>query len=409
MAKISSLFRNILDVTRIVKEKRYKRIDILVTLALLILLIFSCIMVYSASMIGNTYGIFTGYVPVPANYFLIRQGIWAGASMLSYLIFALFVPYEIFKSKVLYSLGLWVILILLVIPRFSTPINGAYSWIRISGFTFQPSTLAQIFVIAYMALILNSRRETLMIPTSLKKITGIFAIPLTILLFIFIQNDTGTMLITASVLVLMILCANISFRNILTLIKLGVISAVTLMVFILIKNMFSDTEGASYRLNRFKVFLDPFNGVSDPNNQIVNSLIAFGNGGLFGRGLGNSIQKLGYLPEAHTDFILAITAEELGYVGVMFLMLLLFIIIIKIVHTGLRAPSTFEALFSIGFAGLIFIQTIINVGGVTASLPMTGVPIPFFSFGGSSMIVLCTALGIVVNLLSHIKYSKGGK
>ncbi len=391
---------------RVAREKRYKRLDLLVTASLIILLIFSCIMVYSASMIGNKYGLFTNYKPVPANYFLIRQGMWAILSLTSYFIFSMIIPYEFFKNKKLYTSGFIFIVILLIIPQFQPAINGAKSWIQLGGFSFQSSTVAQIFVIAYMALILNIRKESLMRPTSLQRLTGIFVAPLIILFFIFIQNDTGTMLITATTLILMVLCANISFRNILTLLKLGVISLGTVLLFILAKNAIFASEG-SYRINRFKIFLDPFNGLGDSNNQIVNSLIAFGNGGLFGRGLGNSVQKLGYLSEAHTDFILAITAEELGYVGVLSLVLLLLIIIFRVVHTGLRAENTFESLFALGFAGLLFIQTIVNIGGISASLPMTGVPIPFFSSGGSSMLVLSTTLGIVMNLLSHIKYKRG--
>ncbi|MBU0278279.1 FtsW/RodA/SpoVE family cell cycle protein [Gemella sp. zg-1178] len=390
---------------RVAKEKRYKKLDIFVTLSLIILFVFSCIMVYSASMIGNKYGMFTGNVPVAANYFLIKQLIWATISLCAYLVFATIIPYEIFKNKNMYTSGFLFIIVLLIIPLFQASVNGAHSWINLAGFTFQPSTIAQIFIIAYMALILESRKRTLLRPTPLKKLASIFAVPLAVLVFIFLQNDTGTMLITVFVLVVMVLCANISFRNIYTIIKISILGAFGALFFLLIIVIFS--SGSSYRVNRIKTFLDPFYGKSSSDSQVVNSLISFGNGGLFGRGLGNSIQKLGYLPEAHTDFILAITAEELGYFGVLFLVLLLSIIILKIIYTGLKAGKTFESLFALGFAALLFIQTIINMGGVSASLPLTGVPIPYFSFGGSSMFILSITLGIIMNLLSHIKYVRG--
>lgn len=395
-------------IKKIIKEKRYKRLDLVVTVALVLLLIFSCIMVYSASMIGNKYGIFTNYKPVASNYFLLRQSMWAVLSLISYFIFSVVVPYEVFKNKKFYTLGFLVIAFLLVLALFSGSINGARSWVTLGPITFQPSVAAQIFIIAYMALILNARKETLMKPTSWQELLNIFMMPIILLGLIFIQNDTGTMLITGMAVILVFMCANISFRNIMSLIKLGVISSAMLILVLFIKGLFSG-GGTSYQLNRIKVFLDPFYGTTDPNNQIVNSLIAFGNGGLFGRGIGNSIQKLGYLSEAHTDFILAVTAEELGFFGVLFLVTLITIIIVRVMYTGLKADTTFEALFPIGFGGLLAIQTIINIGGVTASIPMTGVPIPFFSNGGTSMLILSTTLGIVMNLLSHIKYKKGGK
>lgn len=395
-------------VQRSIKEKRYKRIDIFVTLSLLTLFILSCIMVYSASMIGNKYGIFTGLKPVAPNYFLIRQTMWAILSFSAYLFFAMLVPYEIFKNKKIYTGGLLLIVILLIIPRFQSPINGAYAWIRLGGTTFQPSTLAQIFIITYMALILNARKETLMRPASIKKITNIFIIPITILILIYIQNDTGTMLITTGVVILMIFCSNISFRNLFSLIKIATIGLLFVSFVFLVQSYISGSE-ASYRINRFKTFLDPFSGNTDSNTHIVNSMIAFGNGGMFGRGLGNSIQKLGYLPEAHTDFIVAILAEELGFIGVLGVITLLLLIIGKVIYTGIKSSNTFDSMIAIGFSGLLFIQTIVNIGGISGSLPMTGVPVPFFSSGGSSMLILSTGLGIIMNMHSHLKYVKGSR
>lgn len=392
-------------VRRASKEKRFTRIDLYVTIALILLLISSCIMVYSATMIGNKYGMFTNGVPVSSNYFLIRQSIWAIISLAAYFTFSA-MPYELYKNKKYYSYGFLILAILLLIPRLlSNSVNGAYSWINIAGLTFQPSVLAQIFVIAYMALILESRKETLRRPTKAIVLGKIFAIPLAILFLIFTQNDTGTMLITIAVVIIIMFCANISFRNILLLIKIGLASLVGLALVIYIKGLFSD--GSAYQLNRIQTFLDPFSGTSNSNEHIINSMISFGNGGLFGKGLGNSIQKLGYLPEAHTDFILAITAEEFGFLGVVAVVMLLTIIIVRILYAGLNSGRTFESIFALGFAALLFTQMMVNIGGVSAALPMTGVPIPFYSFGGSSMLVLSATLGIIVNLLSHIKYVKG--
>lgn len=395
-------------IRKVSREQRYKRLDIFVTISLLTLFLFSCLMVYSATMIGNKYGMFTNGVPVSSNYFIIRQFIWVSVSIISYFIFSSFIPYELLKNKAIYPIGFGIIFCLLIIPQFQSSINGAHSWISIGSFRFQPSPLAQIFIIAYMAMMLEGRKETLRRPASLQKISSMFAVPFIIILLIFFQNDTGTMVITILVLMTMVLCSNISFKNIMTIIKVSILGFLGALLVFLLKNSIV-SSGASYKVNRLKTFIDPFAGSTSSDQHIVNSLISFGNGGLFGRGIGNSIQKLGYLPEAHTDFILSITAEELGFIGVIFLSSLLLIIIFRVLNTGIKSYRTFESMFAIGFAALLFIQTIINMGGVTASLPMTGVPIPYFSFGGSSMLILSTTLGIVMNLSSHIKYTKGGR
>ncbi len=179
-------------------------------------------------------------------------------------------------------------------------------------------------------------------------------------------------------------------------------------MYVLIKASFSN--GTSYRTNRLKVFLNPFSeNLSAAADQVINSYIAFGNGGLVGRGLGNSIQKLGYLPEAHTDFILAIIAEELGLIGVLFVIALLGLLIGKVIFAGTKSKNTFSAMYALGFASLLIVQAVVNIGGVTASIPMTGVPLPFISNGGSSLLILSVGLGIATNVLSHVKYLREQK
>ncbi|ERK56093.1 cell cycle protein, FtsW/RodA/SpoVE family [Gemella bergeri ATCC 700627] len=382
-------------------ERRHVKLDLVVALTLLILFILSCIMVYSASMIGNKYGTFTSSVPVDANYFLIRQAIWAALSYVAFLIFSVVVPFEIFRSKNLLKYGQFIILGLLLIPFALPSINGARSWIRLGMFSFQPSTLAQLFIIIYMAFILETRKTKLRQVLTSSELINIFGIPLFLTAVIFAQNDTGMVLITLSVVGIMALCSNMNFKNIRKIITLALLASVMLIGILFITGLFS---GGSYRTNRIKVFLNPFSeNLSAAADQVINSYIAFGNGGLVGRGLGNSIQKLGYLPEAHTDFILAIIAEELGLIGVLFVILLLCILVGKAVFAGTKSKNTFGAMYAIGFATLLSVQTVINIGGVTASIPMTGVPLPFVSNGGSSLLILSIGLGIVTNILAHVK------
>ena len=391
-------------------EKRHVRLDWMVALTLLVLLVLSCIMVYSASMIGNKYGTFTSGIPVSETHFLQRQAMWVALAYTAFLFFSVAVPFEVFKNKFLLKNGFIVMVVLLIIPLLMPAINGAKSWIRIGGgLSFQPSTLAQLFIIIYMAFILETRKEKLRQVCTSSELLKMFGIPLSLVTLIAIQNDTGMMLITLSVIGIMTLCSNMHSKNVKKILSLALIAGVAVLMLFMIKNaLFS--SGTSYRTNRLKVFLNPFSeDLAAAADQVINSYVAFGNGGVFGRGLGNSIQKLGYLPEAHTDFILAIIAEELGFVGVLFVVTLLLVIIGKVIFSGTKSRNTFSAMYSLGFASLLIVQGVVNIGGVTASIPMTGVPLPFISNGGSSILILSVGLGIATNILSHVKYLRSSK
>ena len=390
-------------------ERRHVRLDWVVALTLLVLLILSCMMVYSASMIGNKYGTFTSGIPVGETYFLRRQAMWAVLAYMAFLVFSVAIPFEVFKNKSFLMNGYLVIAFLLFVPLFMPSINGARSWIRIGAFSFQPSTLAQLFIIMYMAYILETRKVKLRQICTSSELLKMFGIPLGLVTIIALQNDTGMILITLSVMGIMTLCSNMHSQNIKKILSLAIVAGVAvLMLFMLKSTLFS--SGTSYRTNRLKVFLNPFSDdLAAAADQVINSYVAFGNGGLFGRGLGNSIQKLGYLPEAHTDFILAIIAEELGFIGVLFVVTLLLIIIGKVIFSGTKSRNTFSAMYSLGFASLLVVQGVVNIGGVTASIPMTGVPLPFISNGGSSILVLSIGLGIATNILAHVKYLRSNK
>ncbi|WP_254263191.1 FtsW/RodA/SpoVE family cell cycle protein [Gemella haemolysans] len=385
------------------------RLDWVVALTLLVLLVLSCMMVYSASMIGNKYGTFTSGIPVSETYFLQRQAMWVVLAYIAFLVFSVAIPFEVFKNKSFLMNGYLVIAFLLFLPLFMPSINGARSWIRIGAFSFQPSTLAQLFIIMYMAYILETRKVKLRQICTSSELLKMFGIPLGLVTIIALQNDTGMILITLSVMGIMTLCSNMHSQNIKKILSLAIVAGVVvLMLFMLKSALFS--SGTSYRTNRLKVFLNPFSeDLAAAADQVINSYVAFGNGGLFGRGLGNSIQKLGYLPEAHTDFILAIIAEELGFIGVLFVVTLLLIIIGKVIFSGTKSRNTFSAMYSLGFASLLVVQGVVNIGGVTASIPMTGVPLPFISNGGSSILVLSIGLGIATNILAHVKYLRSNK
>ena len=157
-------------------------------------------------------------------------------------------------------------------------------------------------------------------------------------------------------------------------------------------------------MERFEVLSDPFKDELDSGFHLANSYIAIGSGGVNGLGLGKSVQKLGYLPESHTDFIMAVIAEELGVWGVGFVILTLAYIVLRGIYLGMRCKDPFGSLLAIGISSMIGIQSFINLAGVSGVIPLTGVPLPFVSYGGSSLLQLAIAAGILVNVSMFVKY-----
>ena len=162
-----------------------------------------------------------------------------------------------------------------------------------------------------------------------------------------------------------------------------------------------------YQVNRFVAYINPFANNSGVGNQLVNSYYAISNGGLTGVGLGNSIQKMGYLPEPNTDFILAIISEEMGWIMVTFILVLIMIIVCRTIQLGVKVNSVYQALLCYGVATFIAVETFFNIGGVSGLLPITGVTLPFISYGGSSMVVLSAAIGLVLNVSYHYQSERG--
>jgi len=160
------------------------------------------------------------------------------------------------------------------------------------------------------------------------------------------------------------------------------------------------------RLERLTSYSNPFDDEQKSGYQLANAYYAIGSGGLTGLGLGQSNQKLGYLPEAHTDFIIAVISEELGIFGVGFVLLSLAFIVLKGIHIGLKCKDPFGSLLAIGIASMIGIQSFVNLGGASGVIPLTGVPLPFVSYGGSSLLQLAIAMGILVNVSMFVKYEE---
>ncbi|AIM07863.1 cell cycle protein FtsW [Bacillus anthracis] len=218
------------------------------------------------------------------------------------------------------------------------------------------------------------------------------------MVLILLQNDLGTDILIGGTVLIMFFCSGV---NVNLWIKRFILTSI---VWVPVLYFIGNYKLNNYQKARFSVFLDPFNDPQNDGFQLVNSFIGIASGGLNGRGLGNSIQKYGYLPEPQTDFIMAIISEELGFIGVAIILIcLLLIIIIRSFRVAQKCKDPFGSLIAIGIASLIGIQTFVNVGGMSGLIPLTGVPLPFISYGGSSLLANLIAMGILLNIASNVK------
>lgn len=294
---------------------------------------------------------------------------------------------------------------LLLLSRFrpSAAINGATAWIQLGPLTIQPSEFAKLLIVIYLANMLSRKENELAdgFVDNLKLFFSPVVLVAGIILLVFIQPDLGGASILAAVMVVMFFGTGMSYWY-----GFSLITAVTTTVMILfsiLRHFNFSTNVNSYKFNRILSFLHPFELENMGGSQLVNSYYAINNGGWFGLGLGNSIQKRGYLPEPYTDFILSITTEELGVIGTLVIIALLFALLARIFYLGIHATKMYHTLLCYGIGTIIFVQTLFNVGGLLGILPITGVTLPFISYGGSSMMVLAIALGIVLNISAQEK------
>jgi cell division protein FtsW len=227
-----------------------------------------------------------------------------------------------------------------------------------------------------------------------KSSVGPLLIALIYLILILVQPDTGGFAINFVIIAVMILACDMRWAF-----GVSMIIGVPLALYIgLQQAIINGWIHGGYRAQRFIAFMNPFGNASGSGSQLVNSYYAISNGGIFGVGLGNSVQKMGYLPEPNTDFIMSITSEELGLVGVTAILILLLILICRMIQLGVRSNSLYVTLICYGTATFFSVETLFNIGGVLGLLPITGVTFPFISYGGSSMLVLSAAVGIIMNI-----------
>jgi cell division protein FtsW len=285
-----------------------------------------------------------------------------------------------------------VLLILVDIPGIGTKLNGSRRWINLGITNFQPSEIAKLSVIIFFSYSLSKRKDQLQ---SFFKglLPYLMIIALYAGLMMLEPHFSGTIVI-AIVACIILFSAGAKIKHF-VFISLPVVPAIIYVA-----------TFATYRSDRIKAFLNPWKYKSDEGWQIINSLLAIGSGGLFGRGLGKSLQKFLWIPEPYNDYIFAVLAEELGYIGVLVVLLLFLIFIWRGIKVSLNAPDLFGSLLAIGITSLVAVQAILNIAVVTNCIPSTGMPLPFFSYGGTSLIFLMCGVGILLNISRYADYER---
>lgn len=376
-----------------IKEgKKLNPCDFILCITVALLLSLGIVMVLSASSPSSL-------SETESSYTYVIKQLQSAILGIALMIFISRIDYRILKNKKIYLAAYIVsvgILFLVLVPGIGKSVNGARRWIKL-GITFQPSEITKVGIIIFFAAILTENRD------KLKNIkTGFFAplafvlIPALILLLV--QNHLSVVIVLVVVVSVMMLMAGSKLSHFATFGSIGaVLGSIGLYI------MAKYTESGSFRIKRITSFLDPWADAKGAGWQVIQSLYAIGSGGLFGVGLGDSKQKYLYIPEPHNDFIFAVLAEELGFFGCVIVILLFAIFIWRGILIAMKAPDMFGSLLAIGITTLIGIQAIINIAVVTSSIPNTGMPLPFFSYGGTSLVILLCSVGILLNISRQSK------
>jgi cell division protein FtsW len=372
-------------------KKIFKSYDYTLIIVLILLSLFGLVMIYSASMVSavQRYG-------VESDFFYQKQKIHLLLGAAVFIFMAIF-PYKIMKSnKVLAVIVTLSILGLGSLFVFGHVAGNAQSWFKISSRSIQPSEFVKIGVIIYLSAVYAKKQSY--INEFNKGVVPPVVYLVLVCVLVAIQPDFGTAAIIFAIAAMIIISSGMNIKNISKLILIGMLLA-SPFILLLKDEIFSET-----RLSRFEAFSDPFSVEQGSGYQLVNSYLAIGSGGVNGLGLGQSVQKLGYLPESHTDFIMAVIAEELGIWGVGFVILSLAFIVLRGIYIAAKCRDPFGSLLAIGISSMIGIQSFTNLAGISGLIPLTGVPLPFISYGGSSILQLSFAMGILVNVSMFVNY-----
>lgn len=375
-----TLWRRLVRPVRFQPPSNWHAPDQVLTTALVVLLIVGIVMLASASNViaWQTFG---------DPYFFVKHQLFYGLLLGSVaLVVVSRVDYHVWKSYAFAFMVMTLVLLLLVLlPGVGVEYGGSQSWIDIGLFTFQPAEIAKLTFLIYLATWLTNqhRKDVRDVSTSFLPFAVIFGF---VALLIILQKDFGTLTVFAAIALLVYFVAGGAVRHILALAAGGI------TVFLLL------IQSSAARVARFTVFLHPEVDPQGIGYQVNQAMLAVGSGGLFGQGLGHSRQKFNYLPEVIGDSIFAVVAEELGFVLTALMVLLIAWFIVRCLRVSRTAPDEFGRLLGVGIAVWIGFQSFVNIAGMLSLLPLTGLPLPFMSYGSTSLITMMIAIGIVINI-----------
>ena len=317
-------------------------------------------------------------------WFVRRQIIWWVISLILFIIISKINYHFYSKISIFFVLIAIGLLAIVLIPSFSIEIGGSRRWLNLLFFNIQPSEVAKLAVIIFLCDTLNKKYRN---RSSIKNLLfPAFVVLVIVTVLIFLEPDLSTVIIIWAVAFAVLFIGNVKFQHIFS---LGIIGITVMIGYMMMEE---------YRRERIFAFIDKTTGSSGVNFQVNQSLIALGSGSITGVGLGNSVQKYSYLPEAHTDFIFAILGEEFGLVGTTIVLLLFFLFTLFGIRVCLKTEEFFGRVLAAGMTALIAIQVIINVAVVIGLLPVTGLTLPFISNGGSSLLICMVSVGILLNI-----------
>ncbi|MCP4481976.1 MAG: putative lipid II flippase FtsW [bacterium] len=365
------------------------RVELILFCSVLFILFFSAIMIFSASNITASYRFGDPF------FFLKRQLIWSFLGLMM-LFTGYFLSYKKWQNfSLLFMLISLLLLILVLIPSIGHSVGGARRWLRFGGVGIQPSELAKVAFIFYTADWLD-RKHQVMNKNFFVFLPKIFLLMLTVCL-IYLEPDLGTTVIIIAIVFSMYFIAGVSKKYIF--IFWGLV--LSFFAYALLST--------PYRLKRVLSFLNPWQHFSDVGYQVVQSYLAIANASFLGTGIGGSKLKLLYLPESHTDFILSIIIEELGVLGSLIVFGFFLIFTYLGIKIALQTDNYFARLVAFGITFLISFQAIMNIAVVTGAIPTKGIPLPFFSFGGSSFVVSMFCIGVLLNIARESRHNIAAK
>jgi cell division protein FtsW len=354
--------------------------DKLLFTATLLLVCTSVVMVYSSSALLALEKHHDPYL------FLLKQSMWAALGLLLVPII-MRVDYRTYRQPGFIWAGVGLVCLGLVAVLFMRPVNGASRWLGVGSLGIQPSEFAKIVVIIFIAALLERRMDR--IPDSPMALVPIAVVVALLVGLILAEPDLGTAVSVLMIAAVMVFAAGINYRYVLTLILLALPACYAVIAM------------SPYRMRRIMSFLNPWADPLGSGYQMVQSMIAVGTGGVFGRGLMQGVQKLFFLPEPHNDFIYAVIAEELGLIGTTIVLACFCVIAWRGLRTAMRAPDRFGAFLAIGLTTMVAFQAFFNISVVLGMVPPKGIPLPFVSYGGSSLLINLIGMGILLNVSQH--------